>query len=41
MGLAAGILIVLCLGALMLLPLSAAGGWLGGRIVLSLRGEAS
>ncbi|SNB58956.1 hypothetical protein [Thermoflexus hugenholtzii] len=41
MGLAVGILIVLCIGALLLLPLSAAGGWLGGRIVLSLRGEAS
>jgi hypothetical protein len=37
MGLAVGILIVLRLGALMLVALPAAGSWLGGRIVLSLR----
>jgi len=38
-GLAIGIALVLCLGAVGLLLISAAGGWLGGKAVQALRGR--
>jgi hypothetical protein len=39
-GLVIGILIVLCVAALGLVAVSAGAGWLGGRLVLAVRGEA-